>query len=159
VIGTELMLASGYFRAKQAQEEIIKASPIPYTLVRATQFFEFVRGIAQFSTSGNTVRVPPVLFRPIAAADVSSAVADAALGKPDNKVIEVAGPDMFTLDEPIRKVLKHDKDTRTLIADPAAQYFGIVVAQGTLVPANGAHLGATGFDWWLANTPAPTPNH
>lgn len=159
VVGTELMQASGYFRAKQAQEDAIKASPIPYTLVRATQFFEFVRGIAQFSTEGTVVRVPPVQFRPIAAADVADAVADAALGKPANQVIEIAGPDLFTLDEPIRRILEHDGDSRTLIADAAAPYFGIAITGGTLVPAKAAQLGTTRFDRWLANTPSPAASH
>jgi uncharacterized protein YbjT (DUF2867 family) len=155
VVGTERMQDSGYFRAKLAQERLIQSAPIPYTLVRATQFFEFVRAIAQFSTDGNTVRVPPVLFRPMAATDVASAVADAALAEPVNGTIEIAGPDLFTLDEPIRMVLKHDKDARTVIADPAALYFGIKATEQTLVPGAGAQFGSTKLDWWLDHVPSP----
>src|SRR5262245_21263253 len=108
VVGTDRMQESGYFRAKLAQERLIKSSPIPYTRFPATQFFEFVRAIAEFSTVGDTVRLPPVRFQPIAAEDVASAVAAAALGEPANDTIEIAGPDTFTLDEPIRQALAHD---------------------------------------------------
>ena len=147
--------ASGYFRAKLTQENHIKSSPIPYTLVRATQFFEFVRAIAQFSTDGNTVRLPPVLFQPMAAEDVSTAVAEAALAEPVNGTVEIAGPDTFTLDESVRKVLEYDNDARKVIADPAAPYSGVKVSEKTLVPGAGARLGSTRFDWWLAHVPAP----
>ena len=115
VVGTERLQDSGYFRAKLAQEKLIKSSPIPYTLVHATQFFEFVRSISQSSTEGNTVRVPPVLFQPMAADDVASAVAEAALAEPVNGTIEIAGPDTFTLDEAVRKILEYDNDTRKVI--------------------------------------------
>jgi uncharacterized protein YbjT (DUF2867 family) len=156
VVGTERMQTSGYFRAKLAQERIVAASPIPYTLVRATQFFEFLRTIAQVSTENGTVRLPPVMFRPMAAADVSAAVAEIALAKPANGMVEIAGPDMFTLDEPIRLTLKHDKDPRIVIADPAAPYYGIQVEENTLVPAGAqARLGPTRFDWWLEHAPPP----
>lgn len=155
VVGTDRMQDSGYFRAKLAQERLIKGSPIPYTLIHATQFFEFVRAIAQFSTVGDTVRLPPVMFQPIAAADVASAIAEAALAVPANDTIEIAGPDTFTLDEPIRQVLAHDGDPRKVIADPAAPYFGIKVSEKTLVPGAGARLGATKFDWWLSHVPPP----
>ena len=155
VVGTELMQDSGYFRAKLAQERLIKASPIPYTLVHATQFFEFVRAIAQFSSDGDTVRLPPVSFQPMAAADVASAVADAALAEPLNGTIEIAGPETFTLDEPIRMALAHDHDARQVIADPKASYFGIKVSGNTLVPGAGARLGSTSFGWWLTHVPPP----
>ena len=155
VVGTERLQDSGYFRAKLAQENHIKSSPIPYTLVHATQFFEFVRSISQSSTEGNTVRVPPVLFQPIAADDVASAVAEVAIAQPVNGTIEIAGPDTFTMDEPVRKVLEHDHDTRTVIADPQAPYFGIKVAEKALVPGPNARLGSTKFDWWLTHVPAP----
>src|SRR5262245_29288430 len=112
VVGTDRMQDSGYFRAKLAQERLIESSPIPYTLIHATQFFEFVRAIAQFSTDGDTVRLPPVQFQPIAAEDVASAIAAAALGEPASQMIEIAGPDMFTLDETIRRALAHDGDPR-----------------------------------------------
>src|SRR5262249_55800762 len=134
VVGTERLQASGYFRAKQAQENLIKSSPIAYTLIHATQFFEFVRAIAQFSTDGNTVRLPPVLFQPMAAADVSTAVAEAALAQPVNGMVEIAGPDTFTLDEAVRKVLEYDHDARKVIADPAAPYYGAKVSEKTLGP-------------------------
>jgi uncharacterized protein YbjT (DUF2867 family) len=155
VVGTDQMQDSGYFRAKLAQERIIQSSPIPYTLIHATQFFEFVRAIAQFSTVGDMVRLPPVQFQPIAAQDVASALAQAALAAPINGVIEIAGPDRFTLDEPIRQTLAHDGDGRKVVADPAAPYYGIKVGETTLVPGAGAHLGPTKFDWWLTNVPPP----
>jgi uncharacterized protein YbjT (DUF2867 family) len=155
VVGTDRMQDSGYFRAKLAQERQIKGSPIPYTLIHATQFFEFVRAIAQFSTDGDTVRLPPVRFQPIAAEDVASAIAAAALTEPANDTIEIAGPDTFALDEPIRRALAHDGDPRKVIADPSAPYFGIKVSERTLVPGAGARLGATKFDWWLTHVPPP----
>jgi uncharacterized protein YbjT (DUF2867 family) len=153
VVGTERLQASGYFRAKLTQENHIKSSPIPYTL--ATQFFEFVRAIAQFSTDGNTVRLPPVLFQPMAAEDVSTAVAEVALAEPANGTVEIAGPDTFTLDESVRKVLEYDNDARKVIADPAAPYYGVKVSEKTLVPGAGARLGSTRLDWWLAHVPPP----
>ncbi len=146
VVGTERLQASGYFRGKLTQENHIKSSPIPYTLVRATQFFEFVRAIAQFSTDGKTVRLPPVLFQPMAAEDVSTAVAEVALAEPVNGTVEIAGPDTFTLDEldeSVRKVLEYDNDARKVIADPAAPYSGVKVSEKTLVPGAGARLGST----------------
>jgi uncharacterized protein YbjT (DUF2867 family) len=155
VVGTERLQDSGYFRAKLAQERLIKSSPIPYTLIHATQFYEFVRAIAQFSTEGDTVRLPPVLFQPMAAEDVAGAVAEAALAEPVNDTIEIAGPDTFTLDEAIRKVLEYDNDTRKVIADPEAPYFGVKVSEKTLVPGAGARLGSTRFDWWLTHVPPP----
>jgi uncharacterized protein YbjT (DUF2867 family) len=155
VVGTDRMQDSGYFRAKLAQERQLKSSPIPYTLVHATQFFEFVRAIAGFSTVGDAVRLPPVRFQPIAAEDVASAVAAAALAEPVNDTIEIAGPDTFTLDEPVRRALAHDGDPRKVIADPAATYFGIKVGERTLVPGADARLGGTKFDWWLTHVPPP----
>jgi uncharacterized protein YbjT (DUF2867 family) len=155
VVGTERLQDSGYFRAKLAQESLIKSSPIPYTLIHATQFFEFVRAIAQFSTDGNTVRLPPVLFQPMAAEDVSTAVAEVALAEPVDGTVEIAGPDTFTLDEPVRRVLEYDNDARKVIADPAAPYYGIKVSEKTLVPGAGARLGSTRFDWWLTHVPPP----
>jgi uncharacterized protein YbjT (DUF2867 family) len=155
VVGTDRLQDSGYFRAKLAQERLIKSSPIPYTLVRATQFFEFVRQIATFSTVGDTVRLPPVRFQPIAADDVATAVAEAALAEPANATIEVAGPESFTLDQPIRLALAHDSDPRAVIADPTAGYFGIAVGERALVPDGVARLGSTRFDWWLAHAPPP----
>jgi len=155
VVGTDRLQDSGYFRAKLAQEQAIKASPIPWTLLHATQFFEFLRGIAAFSMLDGAVHLPPVQFRPMAAQDVASAIVDAALGAPANAVIEIAGPEMFTLDEPVRRVLAHDGDPRAVIADPAAPYFGVQVQDATLVPGPDARLGPTTLDWWIANVPPP----
>jgi uncharacterized protein YbjT (DUF2867 family) len=155
VVGTDRLQDSGYFCAKLAQERLIKSSPIPYTLIHATQFFEFLRAIAQFSTDGDTVRLPPVLFQPIAAEDVASAIAEAALAEPANDTIEIAGPDTFTLPEPIRQVLAQDGDPRKVIVDPAAPYFGIKVSERTLVPGASARLGATKLDQWLTHVPPP----
>jgi uncharacterized protein YbjT (DUF2867 family) len=155
VVGTDRLQDSGYFRAKLAQERLIKSSPVPYTLVHATQFFEFVRSIAQFSTDQETVRVPPVLFQPIAAEDVASAIAQAALAEPANDIIAIAGPDIFTLDEPVRRALAHDGDPRQAIADPSAPYFGVKVSERTLMPGPSARLGSVKFDWWLTHVPPP----
>jgi uncharacterized protein YbjT (DUF2867 family) len=155
VVGTDRLQDSGYFRAKLAQEDLIKSSPIPYTLVHATQFFEFVRSISNSSTEGNTVRVPPVLFQPIAAEDVAKVVAEAAIAEPVNGMIEIAGPEVFTLDESVRRVLEHDHDPREVIADPNASYYGIKVAEKALLPDPNPHLGSTKLDWWLIHVPQP----
>src|SRR5215813_14096476 len=120
VVGTDRLLASGYFRAKMAQEKLIKASPIPYTIVRATQFFEFVGGIAQFSTEGQTVRLPPVLMQPIAADDVAAILADVAVADPLNGTVDVAGPEKIRQDDLVRQFLSATGDARTVITDPQA---------------------------------------
>ena len=150
VVGSERMLESGYFRAKVAQENLIKASTIPYSIVRATQFFEFVKGIADFSTEGDTVRLPHVLFQPMAADDVASAICVVALGQPVGGTIEIAGPERSHLDDVIRKGLAANKDPRKVVADPHARYYGIEVQERTLVPDDGAKLGKTRFEDWLA---------
>lgn len=155
VVGTERLQDSGYFRAKLAQEQQIKSGPIPYTLLHVTQFFEFVRSIADFSVVDGAVRLPPVKFQPIAAEDVADAVVEAALGSPANTTIEVGGPEIFTLDQPVRLALAHDKDPREVFADPAAPYFGVAVTDRSLVPDEDARRGKIRFDWWLANVPAP----
>ena len=155
VVGTDRLQESGYFRAKLAQEQLIKASPISYTLVHATQFFEFIRSIAEFSMIDGAVRLPPVQFRPMAAQDIAHAIVDAALREPANATIEIAGPDLFTLDQAIRAVLAFDGDQRDVIADPAAPYFGVAVRDTTLVPGPNARLGATHLDWWLSHVPPP----
>lgn len=155
VVGTDRLQASGYFRAKMAQENLIKSSPIPYSLIHATQFFEFIRTIADISTVGEVVRLPPVQFQPMAAEDVASAVADVALGSPLNSTIEIAGPETFTLDEGVRKVLEFDHDQRSVVADPSAPYYGVQVSSRTLVPDPGAHIGSTRLGWWLTHVPAP----
>ncbi|WP_225767759.1 SDR family oxidoreductase [Inquilinus sp. Marseille-Q2685] len=155
VVGTERLQDNGYFRAKLAQESLIKASPIPYTLLRATQFFEFIRGIADLSTTDGAVRLPHTLFQPMAAQDVAAAVAEAALAAPVNGMREVAGPAPFHLDELVARVLEFDKDPRRVITDPAATYSGVQVDDRSLMPGPDARLGTTSFDWWLANVPPP----
>lgn len=150
VVGTDRLLASGYFRAKLAQEQLIQASSIPYTIVRATQFFEFVGGIAQSATEGQTVRVPPVLMQPIAAKDVAAAVAEAALAEPRNGTVELAGPEPIRQDDLVRRFLKATGDARTVIANPQALYFGISVNDQSLMPGAHPRLGSTRFEDWLS---------
>jgi uncharacterized protein YbjT (DUF2867 family) len=149
VVGSERMLESGYFRAKIAQENLIKASSIPYSIVRATQFFEFVKGIADISTDADKVRLPHVLFQPIAADDVASAVGKVAMGAPANGTVEVGGPGKFRLDDLVRQALAAWKDPREVVADPHARYYGIEVSERTLVPGDDARLGETRFETWL----------
>src|SRR5690348_7065486 len=151
VVGTDRLLASGYFRAKLAQEKLIRASGIPYTIVRATQFFEFVGGIAQFATQGQTVRVPPVLMQPIAADDVAAAVAEVAVAKPLNGTVEVAGPEPIRQDDLVRQFLKATGDARTVITDPKALYYGITVNDQSLTPGDHPRLGPTRFKDWLSS--------
>ncbi len=155
VVGTEHMLTSGFFRAKLAQENLIKASSIPYSIVRATQFFEFVKAIADLSTEGNNVRLPPVLFQPMAAVDVASAVGTIAVGSPVNGTVEIGGPEQFRLDETVRRDLAARKDPREVITDPHARYYGIEVSERTLVPGNNARLGETRFEYWLSQATKP----
>lgn len=149
VVGTDRMLESGYFRAKMAQEKLIKASAIPYSIVHATQFFEFAKGIADISAAGNKIPLPPVLFQPMAAEDVATAVGRVALGSPLNGTVEVGGPEQFHLDEFIRRYLTARKDPREVVTDPHARYYGIEVSERTLVPGKVAQLGETRFDTWL----------
>ncbi|MFD5759936.1 SDR family oxidoreductase [Streptomyces sp. NPDC127044] len=149
VVGTDRLQESGYFRAKQAQEELIKASDIPYSIVHATQFFEFVNGIADISTEGDTVRLAPVKFQPIYSDDVAAAVGRTAVGAPVNGVVEVAGPDVFQLDELIRQILADKDDTRTVVTDPSAPYSGAELKETTLVPGPDAHITETRFTDWL----------
>ena len=150
VVGTERLLESGYFRAKIAQEKLIKASSIPYSIVRATQFYEFVKGISDFSTRGNEVHLPPALIQPMAADDVANEVGRIATGLPVNGTVEIGGPEQFRLDELIRRGLAARKDQRKVVADPQATYFGIKVTERALVPEKNARLGKTRFDEWLA---------
>jgi uncharacterized protein YbjT (DUF2867 family) len=149
VVGTDRLAESGYFRGKIAQEKLIKASSIPYSIVHATQFFEFLKGLADFMFDGKEVRLPPVLFQPMAADDVASAVARIAVGQPANGIIEVGGPEQFRLDELVRRRLASLKDPRKVIADPNARYAGAKVNEKTLLPGNNARLAETRFDTWL----------
>jgi uncharacterized protein YbjT (DUF2867 family) len=156
VVGTERLQDGAYFRAKLIQENLIKGSPIPYTLIRATHFFELIRAIAQSGTDGDTVRVPHSLFQPMAAEDVASAVAEAALQAPTNGTIEIAGPDVFYIDELVAKVLEYDKDPRNvLMDDPEGLYYGVKIGDQSLMPGPNPRLGSTRFDWWLTQKPSP----
>ncbi|WP_327699016.1 SDR family oxidoreductase [Streptomyces sp. NBC_00459] len=150
VVGTQRLQASGYFRAKQVQEELIKEAGIPYSIVHATQFFEFVDAIADMSTEGDTVRLAPVRFQPIHSADVAAAVGRTAVGTPVNGVVEIAGPDRFQLDELLRKVLAARNDPRTVVTDPHAPYSGAELEDTTLVPGPDAHITETRFADWVA---------
>jgi uncharacterized protein YbjT (DUF2867 family) len=149
VVGSERLGSTGYFRAKVAQEELIKQSSIPYSIVHATQFFEFMKAIADTGTEGGTVRIAPVLFQPMAAADVSGAVAKVAAGPPLNGMVEVGGPEQFRFDEFIRHGLQAIGDPREVVADPGARYYGYLLSERSLVPGAGAELGSTRFDDWL----------
>jgi uncharacterized protein YbjT (DUF2867 family) len=149
VVGTALLTSSGYFRAKAAQEAQITASPIPYTIVHATQFFEFVKSIADAATDGDIIRLAPVLFQPIAGDDVAASVARLATGAPANGIVEIAGPERSHLDAFVRHFLDVRNDPREVLADPQARYFGAELGERTLVPGNDAILGETRFDDWL----------
>ena len=153
VVGSDRLLESGYFRAKMAQENLIKASKIPYTIVRATQFFEFVGAIAQFSTVGQTVHLPPALFQPIASDDVAAALADVAVAAPANGTIEIAGPERVRLDELVGRFLTATQDPRKIVTDAHARYFGIEVNDQSLTPGNNARIGPTAFEAWLSSMP------
>jgi uncharacterized protein YbjT (DUF2867 family) len=151
VVGTDRLLASGYFRAKMAQEELIKAAAIPYTIVRATQFFEFVGAIAQSATDGQTVRLPPALMQPIASDDVAAALADVAIADPTNGTVEIAGPELIRMDELVRRFLVASKDSRQVSTDPEARYFGTPVNDRSLVPGDDPRIGPTRFESWLSS--------
>jgi uncharacterized protein YbjT (DUF2867 family) len=165
VVGTDRLAAKrpsdapktirGYFRAKLVQEKLIAESAIPYSIVHATQFFEFVKNIADTSSDGATVRVAPVLIQPMAADDVAAAVGRVAIGTPANGIVEVAGPQQFRLDEFIRQGLRARNDSRTVVADPAAGYFGVEIDDRTLIPGSDARLGETRFETWLTESAKP----
>ena len=154
VVGTQQLSESGYFRAKIAQEKLIQASSIPYSIVHATQFFEFLKGLADVSIVEGKVHLPPVLFQPMAADDVATAVARIAVRPPVNGIVEVGGPEQFRLDELVRRRLKSLNDPREVIADPEALYSGAKIGERTLVPGNSARLGETHFETWLAQSAA-----
>jgi len=150
VVGTDRFSENPYFRAKIVQEKLIRGSRTPYTIVRATQFFEFVAGIADSATEGNVVRLPPVDFQPMAAEDVASAVTKAAMDKPVNGVVEVAGPERFRFDELVRMSLSARGDQRQVVADQKAQYFGAIPGEHSLVPVGESQLGEIRFQDWLS---------
>jgi uncharacterized protein YbjT (DUF2867 family) len=152
VVGTDRLSESGYFRAKIVQEKLIKDSPIPYSIVHATQFFEFLKGLADLSMDGNKVHVPPVLFQPMAADDVAEAVGRVAVGPPVNGIVEIGGPEQFRLDDLVRRRLAALKDPREVIADPEALYSGAKISERTLVPGKDARLGKTRFETWLTQS-------
>ncbi|MDR3099624.1 MAG: SDR family oxidoreductase [Paraburkholderia sp.] len=154
IVGIERTPENGYFRAKVAQEKLIaaQASNVPYTIIRSTQFMEFLGGIAASSADGNVVRLSPGLFQPIAADDVAAAVADVALAAPRNGIVEIAGPERAPFDEIVARYLKATNDPREVVRDPAARYFGGLVEEHSLVPLGEARLGHIGLDAWLRNS-------
>jgi uncharacterized protein YbjT (DUF2867 family) len=149
IVGTDRLPECGYFLAKLAQEKLIRASRIPYTILRATQFFEFVGGIVDSSSDGQTVRLSPALFQPVASDDVAAALADVTLGAPVNGIVELAGPERFSLDEFGRQYLTATKDSRRVIADIHARYFGAELDDRSLTPGNNPRLGSVRFEDWL----------
>jgi uncharacterized protein YbjT (DUF2867 family) len=152
IVGSDRMPGSGYLRAKVAQEKLIAESGIPYSVIRSTQFFEFSKRIADEATDGNTVRIAPVLFQPIAADDVASAVARVAVAAPVNGILEIAGPTQFRFDEFIRLGLSARQDPRVVVADPQAHYFGTELDEQSLVPTGDARLGEIRFEEWLGKS-------
>jgi len=157
VVGIDRLADNGYFRAKLAQEELIRSSSIPYSIVHATQFFEFLKSIADDATVGNTVRVAPVMFQPIAADDVARAVCTVALGKPVNGIVEIAGPEPYRLDELVRQGLRARQDPREVVTDPQAPYFGTVLSERSLMPADDARIGEVTFHAWQQRSAMPQP--
>jgi uncharacterized protein YbjT (DUF2867 family) len=154
VVGTDRLQASGYFRGKLAQERAVEAGSVPYTILRATQFFEFIGRIADSFTEGDVVRVPPVLVQPEAVDDVAAALADVALSPPVNGIVELAGPDAFRLDELARRVLDAGNDARRVVPDPHARYFGAELYDRSLVPGESPRIAPTRFEDWLASSTA-----
>lgn len=151
VVGTDRLQASGYFRAKLVQEDLIKKSSIPYTIVRATQFFEFVGAIAQSGADGQIIRLPPAMMQPIVSDDVAAAVADVAVSPPLNGTLEIAGPDAIRMDDLARQFLKANGDSRQVITDDKATYFGTPVDDRSLTPGEKPRLGPTPFAAWLSS--------
>src|SRR5262249_35224160 len=151
VVGTERLQESGYFRAKLVQEKLIAASAVPYTIVRATQFFEFLGGIAQGSTDGQVVRLPSALMQPMSADDVAAGVTEYVLGPSLNRIVEIAGPEALGIDEAVRRYLTATGDARRVITDASAPYYGVKVSARSLLPDNAARLGTTSLDEWLAH--------
>jgi uncharacterized protein YbjT (DUF2867 family) len=156
IVGTDRLHDSGYYRAKLAQEQAVQAGAVPYTILRATQFFEFIGRIADLSTDGETVRLPPVLVQPEAADDVAAALADVAVSAPANGIVELAGPERFRLDELARRILAASRDPRRVIADVSARYFGAMLDDRSLTPGTSPRIAPTRFEDWLSRS---TPGH
>lgn len=154
VVGTDRMLESGYFRAKMAQENLIKQSKVPYTIVRSTQFFEFLAGIAQFGTVGNEIRLSPAHVQPISSDDIAAIVTDTALEQPINATFDAAGPEKFGLAELMRRYLEALGDQRIIAADPNAAYYGAQINDQSLTPTGEARIATTGFSAWLSKSQA-----
>jgi len=152
VVGTDRLLESGYFRAKMAQEDLIKASKVPYTILRSTQFFEFLSGIAQSGTDGQTVRLSPAFVQPVVSDDVAAALADVTLGAPVNGTVELAGPERLRLDELIRRFLSANQDARQVITDVHARYFGAELNDQSLTPGDNPRIAPTRFEDWLSHS-------
>jgi uncharacterized protein YbjT (DUF2867 family) len=155
VVGTERLLDSGYFRGKMAQEELIKASKVPYTIVRSTQFFEFLGGIAQAGTVGDTVHLSPADVQPISSDDIAAVMTETALAKPINGMFEVAGPERVGLADLVQRYLSATNDPRKVVPDAEATYFGLKLNNQSLTPGDNPRLGTTGFDAWFKKTQAP----
>ncbi|MDR6536335.1 SDR family oxidoreductase [Variovorax soli] len=155
VVGTERLVESGYMRGKIAQEKLIRESGIPYTIVHATQFFEFLGSIAQAATEGQQVRLSTAFVQPIASDDVAAAMADATLGQPANGFIEIAGPERVRLADLVERFLTRTQDSRIVVRDPQARYFGALLDDDTLVPGANPRIGALGFDAWFALPKSP----
>jgi uncharacterized protein YbjT (DUF2867 family) len=152
IVGADRLPQSGYLRAKVAQEEAVKTASVPYTILRATQFFEFIGGIADSSTDGDTVRLAPVFVQPESADDVAAALAEAAVSEPVNGIVELAGPEQFRLDELARRVLRANNDPRPVTADVHARYFGAELADHSLTPGSNARIVPTRFEDWLSQS-------
>lgn len=158
VVGTQQLSESGYFRAKIAQEKLIAQSSVPYSIIHATQFFEFLKGLADISMVGGKVHLPPALFQPMSADDVASGVANVAINPPIKGIVEIGGPEEFRVDELVRRRLASLSDTREVIADPDARYSGARLSERTLVPGKNARLGETTFEEWLASAASQPPS-
>jgi uncharacterized protein YbjT (DUF2867 family) len=152
VVGTDRLLQSGYFRAKMAQEELIKASKVPYTIVRSTQFFEFLNAIAQSTTEGQTVRLSPAFVQPVVSDDVAAALADVTPRTPVNGTVELAGPERLRLDELVRRFLRANQDARQVVADVHARYFGAELNDHSLIPGDNPRIAPTRFEDWLSRS-------
>jgi uncharacterized protein YbjT (DUF2867 family) len=150
VVGTDRLLESGYFRGKMAQEQLIKAAGVPYTIVRSTQFFEFLGGIAKSGINGSAVHVSPAFFQPIAADDVAGTLADISVGQPVNGTVELAGPERVRLSELVRRFMQEKRDARVVTDDAQARYFGALLDDQTLLPGESPRIGSIRFEGWLA---------